>query len=117
MLTYHGLPELVWLAARDEAEYRPDGFAVEGFIHTSPDPASLADALNRHAAADSRRYVALVIDLDRVKAPWRSVRHPGLDVAFPHIHGPLNRDAVLAVVPVPRGENGGFLPPDPFTCA
>ncbi len=99
------------------APYRPEGFDDEGFIHTSPDPNSLAAALNRHCAADARPYLALVIDLDRVTAPWRVVRHPDLDMEFPHIHDPLNRDAVLAVLPVSRAVDGQFQPPEPFSLA
>lgn len=111
MLTYHGVPVDVWRTHAAAAEYRPEGFAAEGFIHTSPDPQSLANALNRHYAADDRSYLALVIELTRVTSPWRVSRQPGLGVDFPHIHGPLNRDAIVAVLPVPRSETGAFLPP------
>jgi uncharacterized protein (DUF952 family) len=117
MLTYHGVPEAVWNAQREAAAYRPERFADEGFIHTSPDPQSLADALNRHYADDRRPYLALVIDLDRVTAPWRISPRPGLGVDFPHIHGPLNRDAVIAIVSVPRSATGRFLPPRPVGAA
>ncbi|SRR5579871_1146694 len=110
MLTYHGVPEAVWRAQSEAPQYLPERFADEGFIHTSPDPHSLADALNRHYADDPRPYLALVVDLERVTAPWRRSRQPELGVAFPHIHGPLNRDAVVAVLPVPRAA-GRFLPP------
>ncbi|HEY7296036.1 MAG TPA: DUF952 domain-containing protein [Dehalococcoidia bacterium] len=111
MLTYHGVPAAVWAMAAAEDEYWPERFAAEGFIHTSPDPVSLADALNRHYAGDERTYLALVIDLDRVAAPWRIARRPGLDPGFPHIYGALNRSAVLDVLPVPRSPDGRFQPP------
>ncbi len=110
MLTYHGVPEAVWRAQSEAPAYLPEHFANEGFIHTSLDPQSLADALNRHYADDPRPYLALVIDLERVSAPWRISSQPAVGVDFPHIHGPLNRDAVTAVLPVPR-EAGRFLPP------
>ncbi|HZQ38573.1 MAG TPA: DUF952 domain-containing protein [Dehalococcoidia bacterium] len=113
MLTYHGVPAAIWNAHAGAVAYRPEGFEQEGFIHTSPDPRSLADALNRHYAADPRAYLALVIDLEQVASPWRPSRQPELDVEFPHILGPLNRDAVVAVVSVPRTESGRFLPPEP----
>lgn len=113
MLTYHGVPEPVWAAQSDAGEYRPERFLEEGFIHTSPDPRSLADALNRHYAADTRSYQALLIDLERVTAPWNLSPAPELGLEFPHIHGSLNRDAVIAVLPVPRSATGRFLPPEP----
>ena len=109
-LTYHGAPAAVWEAASG-ADYTPEAFAADGFIHTSIGAATLCDALNRYYRDDDRPYVALLIDLGRVRAPWEIVRHADRDGEFPHIHGPLNRDAVLRVLPLGRAPDGGFLPP------
>ena len=58
--------------------------------------------------ADSRPFLVLVIDLARVRAP---VRYEDPRRVYPHIYGPLNRDAIITVLDVPRAPDGTFLPP------
>lgn len=104
MLTYH-------LVAADDydpvaADYLPSAFADEGFIHTTRTPALLAAVGNRYYRADRRPYLLLTIDLDRAAAPWR---YDAAGEDYPHLYGPLNRDAVIAVAPMPRAEDGTFL--------
>jgi uncharacterized protein (DUF952 family) len=111
LLTYHGTPCAVWEAAAGSPDYRPEPFESDGFIHTSIGAPVLAAALNRYYRDDPRPYVALVIDLDSVTARWDVARYDGVLGEFPHIHGPLNRDAVLRVVPLERGPDGEFLEP------
>ena len=110
MLTLHGAPAARW-QAEAALDYRPESFAHDGFIHTSVGGEALAAALNRHAGTDERPYVALLIDLDRVRAPWEITRYSGTAALFPHLHGPLNRDAVVAVLELTRRADGAFLPP------
>jgi uncharacterized protein (DUF952 family) len=110
VLTYHGAPRSAW-EAQPEADYLPEAFAADGFIHTSVGAETLAAALNRYLKDDLRPYVALLIDLDRVRARWDVSRYDGDLSDYPHIHGPLNRDAVLRVLPLRRGADGSFLPP------
>lgn len=111
MLTFHGAPQSAWEATPDE-DYLPEAFATDGFIHTSVGAATLAAALNRYLTADDRPYVALLIDLDRVRSPWDVARYNGDPGEYPHIRGPLNRDAVLRVIPLGRTPEGAFLPPE-----
>ena len=112
MLTLHGTAAADWRAAESAAEYVPPAYAQDGFIHTSVGGAALAAALNRHLRADPRPYVALLIDLDRVPARWEIARYPGDPAEYPHIHGPLPRDAVVAVLPISRAADGAFLAPE-----
>jgi glutathione S-transferase len=104
MLTYH-------LVAVDDydpdaADYLPAPFAEEGFIHTTKTPALLAEVANRYYRADRRPYLLLTIDLDRLNVPWR---YDAAGEDYPHLYGPLNRDAVIAIAPMPRAEDGTFL--------
>jgi uncharacterized protein (DUF952 family) len=104
MLTYH-------LVAADDfdpnaANYVPADFAHEGFIHTTSTPALLAEVANRYYRADRRPYLLLRIDLDRATAPWR---YDAAGEDYPHLYGPLNRDAVIAIAPMPRAADGTFL--------
>lgn len=110
MLTYHGAPRSAWETDSDR-DYLPEPFTTDGFIHTSAGAETLAAALNRYLKDDLRPYVALLIDLDRVQACWDVARYAGDAGEYPHIHGPLNRDAVVQVVPIERAADGSFLPP------
>jgi uncharacterized protein (DUF952 family) len=50
--------------------------------------------------------VVLTIVLDRLSSPWR---YDG-DERYPHVYGPLDRDAITEVRPIPRAADGTFLP-------
>lgn len=62
---------------------------------------------NRHYRDDPRPFVVLTVDLDRIGSPWR-IEDPG--GIYPHIDGPIDRVAIVAVIPAPRDAEGGFLP-------
>lgn len=103
MLTYHLVP-------RDEfdpeaAQYRPPAFAREGFIHTTRTRELVPAVGNRYYRDDPRPYLLLTIDLDRLAVPWR---YDAAGEDYPHLYGPLNRDAIVAVRPMPRAANGAF---------
>jgi uncharacterized protein (DUF952 family) len=104
MITYH------MVAAEDydpaAAEYLPAAFSDEGFIHTTRTPALLAEVANRYYRDDRRPYLLLTIDLDCLAVPWR---YDAAGEDYPHLYGPLNRDAVIAIAPMPRAEDGTFL--------
>ncbi len=54
----------------------------------------------------------LVIDVQKVKAPIKyEMLDPAMPCPFPHIYGPLNRDAIVDVILMPRAANGTFLVP------
>ena len=105
MLTYHLVP-------RDEFDpeagvYLPPAFAREGFIHTTRPLALVPEVGNRYYRADPRPYLLLTIDLDRLTVPWH---YDAAGDDYPHLYGPLNRNAVIAVRSMPRAADGAFLP-------
>jgi uncharacterized protein (DUF952 family) len=104
-LTFHLVPRPVWDGMAAGAPYFPERFAEEGFVHTTFGDANLLAVANRFYQADPRPYLALLVDLDRVAAPWRFDEAGPL---YPHIYGPIERDAVVDVVPVDRDETGAF---------
>lgn len=106
-LAYHLAPAEEWEAVPPDAPYLPAVFPQDGFIHTTHRANEVAAAGNRYYTQDTRPYLALVVDLRRLTSPWR---YDG-DKRFPHIYGPLNRDAVIATPPAPRKPDGTFLPP------
>jgi uncharacterized protein (DUF952 family) len=107
-LTWHLVPQEEWRSAPMDAPYLPAAFQGDGFIHTTHAADEVAAAGNRYYRDDSRPYLTVLIDLQRVTSSWR---YDG-DRRFPHIYGPLNRDAVIAVHPAPRTSDGTFLAPE-----
>jgi uncharacterized protein (DUF952 family) len=106
--TYHVTPRVHWEAGDPSDDYTPEPFPREGFIHTTHDPVELAVTANRYYRDDPRPYVVLHIDVARVQAPIR-ISDPG--GRYPHILGPLNRDAIIAVSDAARDDEGTFQSP------
>jgi len=109
-VTLHFIPALrweAWHAAPDSAaRYTPVGFEAEGFVHcTNGDDEMLAVA-NSIYAGDPGAFVVLDLDLALVGAPWRC-DDPGSP--YPHVYGPLRRDALRGVRPVLRDAAGSFI--------
>ncbi len=109
-LTYHIVPKEYYEAQPSDKDYLPEPMVkgVENFMHCTTGAQNVVDTAYRYYASDSRPFYLLVIDLDKVQAPSR------FDAAgeiFPHIYGPLNRDAIVEVLPFERDENGRFLKP------
>ena len=99
-----------WEAALTEGTYRVStlgrSLEQEGFIHCSErhQVAGVANAFYRGVAG----LVLLVIDVDRIGPDIRYEALNGGTESFPHIYGPLNVDAVVAVRPLEPGKDGVF---------
>ena len=106
-LTYHLTPVEWWEAIPPDASLTSPSLADEGFIHCTDGAAAMVATANRHYRDDPRRFVILTLDLERVGSPWR-VDDPG--GIYPHIHGPIDRSAIVGVTPAPRAPDGEFLP-------
>ena len=93
----------------DEVEdaYRPESLDAEGFVHFSTATSILAVAQYNHA--DAVDPVLLVVDPAELDA---EVRYEETSAgAYPHVYGPVNRNAVVEVLPFPR-EDGRYVLPD-----
>ena len=92
-----------WEQARRDGSYRRStrGQSLEdvGFIHASFEHQLAATHARFFAGAPPLRR--LEIDPARLSAPLVLECAPGGHALFPHIHGPLNLDAVVAVEPYP----------------
>ena len=95
-----------WAEAQASAMLRNPSLESEGFIHCSYRDQVLTPANERYAGRDDLHL--LVIDPDAVNAEVIVEDSYGSGTAFPHIYGPLNVDAVRAVLPFPRAANGFF---------
>jgi uncharacterized protein (DUF952 family) len=104
--TYHLTPAAVWEAQARAATYRPEGYDSEGFIHCTDGESHLLAVGDRYYRGDRRDYVVLSIARERITAP---VKYEDPERNYPHIYGPLNTDAVVAVRPVVRDADGAFV--------
>jgi uncharacterized protein (DUF952 family) len=110
--TLHLVARDAWEAARSanpDAPYQHPSLEAEGFIHCTDGDEAMAATANRHYAGDPRDFVVLTVDLDMVGSPWR-YDDPGSP--YPHVYGPIERTAIVAVRPMPRAPDGTFLPPE-----
>ena len=97
--------------------YLPAAFAEHGFIHCTQDPASMAVVANLVFRDEPGTFLVLVIDPARVTSevrfeppsPPAAADSPLAGVLFPHIYGPLNRDAIISVRAAVRAPDGRFL--------
>jgi uncharacterized protein (DUF952 family) len=105
---FHIVPARDWEALAVE-RYAPASLEADGFIHCS-----VAAQVPRTAAAlFAGRSDLLLIEIDpgRLEAPvrWEDCYESGEE--FPHIYGPLTRDAIIDVRRYLPDERGRF--PDP----
>jgi uncharacterized protein (DUF952 family) len=99
---YHLVLRQVWEANPDQP-YRPDSLACEGFIHCSF--AGQTAWVAKRFYAEAEDLLLLHIDPRRVTSPLREEACETGEI-FPHIYGPLNRDAVVKVEALVRGPEG-----------
>ena len=105
-LDYHLAPD-AWYHGQDASQpYQPEEFDRAGFIHLTHGIEATLAAGNRSYTSDSRAYVLLTVDLDRVTA---EVRYEDTDQRYPHVYGVLDRAAIIEIHRVNRGPDGRFL--------
>lgn len=106
MKLIHCLTMDSWEIYKNQPFYRHPTLESQGFIHCST-----AESF-RFVAPSFREETAplcfLVIDEDKVTAPvkWEDLYDCGIN--YPHIYGPLNIDAVQAVVPYLKDSGGNW---------
>lgn len=91
-----------------ERSTRGQSLQAVGFIHASG--AEQVEATYGRFYADAGEVVLLTIDPGRLTAPLRWEPAPDTGECFPHIHGPLPLEAVLAAEPFPAPEPGAGGP-------
>jgi uncharacterized protein (DUF952 family) len=94
---FHIAEPAEWAAVGDGDTYAPAAFAREGFVHCSY-PEQVAATAARHYAGRTD-LLLLEIDPSRLGAPVIEEPSPTTAEPFPHVYGPIARDAVIAVHP------------------
>lgn len=95
---YHITTLEQWQKARESGAYEADSLATEGFIHCSTED-QVAGVLERYYKGQTG-LVKLTIERSKVERPLIFELAGSINEVFPHIHGPLNLDAVVEVNPV-----------------
>jgi len=114
---FHIVRRKEWAQAAPSGYYFHQSLDEEGFIHCST-AAQLPAVANRFYRGQPD-LVVLTIAADRVMAPIvyeAPAEEPTSAERFPHLYGPLNVDAVVAVTPFLPAADGSFTTvPGPST--
>lgn len=111
MAIFHIAPRGDWEAQQDGEAYRPPSLEVEGFIHFSTGRQLLGSAERYFVGREDLLVVS--VRQGELHAPLRWEKSERGEL-FPHLYGPLNLDAVVEVVALPRQADGRFDVPEPW---
>jgi uncharacterized protein (DUF952 family) len=122
MVIYHLVPQSYHIAQSPAEPYRPATFAEEGFIHCTAEPEVLLEIANLYFTGLDELLLVYTIDEERLTSPLKyeppaqvagaeDQPGPADDTLFPHIYGPLNREAILEVGALKRDSAGRWVWP------
>ena len=101
-----------WQHAQQVGQYQHPSLIAEGFIHCSTPTQVLATA-QRFFPAPQPPLVLLTIDPAQLTAALKyELADNGL--AYPHLYGPLNLDAVSQIDPFDADAHGHYTFPEPL---
>ena len=89
-----------WRAAQEAGSFtgstRGVSLEQEGYIHCAS--AEQVDGIvGRYYADLLGGLLVLEVDTDRLTSPWRTEQLAGADAPYPHVYGPIDLAAVVAV--------------------
>jgi uncharacterized protein (DUF952 family) len=94
-IIYHVTARQEWQRAQAKGRYESASLADEGFIHCSEER-QIPGILARYFSG-KKDLVKLSIETTRLTSPLYYDWSPSIEDTFPHIYGPINPDAVIAV--------------------
>lgn len=130
-MIYHIVIESDFRAQFDGLVYLPPGLHEDGFVHCASEP-SVVPVANDYFAGAAGRVLVLEIDPTRLTSEIRSEAaaptasggssHLASASKFPHVYGPINKEAITAVGVLGRTLGGyawpsGLMPLDSFLAA
>lgn len=111
-MIFHVVTTGEW-SAHPDSPYAPASLAEDGFVHCSPDEDTTLAVVNAFYRNAPRPLLALVLAEERLTARLEfeaadPTPPPGVEegVLFPHLFGPVNRDAVERILEVAWDEDG-----------
>ncbi len=115
-IIYHIVPADDYDKMPPDQPYTPLRFAEEGFIHCAKGEERVLLVANTVYRKVPGKFLLLVIG-ERLVEPEIRYEIVG-EILFPHIYGPLNRNAIIRVQEMARAKDGTFLtiaePPSPI---
>ena len=123
---YHLVPTSYYNTQPQDHPYQPDAFAQEGFIHCTAGTEMLVQVANRYFNPLSEELLVLEINPEALTAPLKfeppvppagqpvngqKASPSNQDILFPHIYGPLNREAIVHCFAMQRDETGKWQMP------
>lgn len=103
----HCMKRADWDARKHKADWGYRDIRAAGFIHCSTVEYFWRVAPNFKGIADE--LVLLCIDEDKLKAEVRYEDPEHCGRSYPHVYGPINNDAVIAVLPFLKDGNGDYV--------
>lgn len=94
-IIYHVTPAAEWQVAKEKGFYEHPSLTAEGFIHCSQEH-QVAGVLERYFVGQTD-LLRLNIDTDKLSSKFVFDWSPSTADTFPHVYGPINLDAVIAV--------------------
>jgi uncharacterized protein (DUF952 family) len=94
-IIYHITSTTLWELATAQGYYEAPSLAYEGFIHCSQRH-QIAGVLERYYQGVND-LILLVINTNLLQQEWKYELAPSVNEEFPHIFGPINLDAVVAI--------------------
>lgn len=94
-LIYHVTTQSAWNTAQELGFYEAGSLKEEGYIHCSLEN-QIPGVLERYYAGQTG-LLKLNIDTDKLTSPYIYDWSPSTADTFPHVYGPINLDAVIAV--------------------
>jgi len=119
---YHLVPASYYRAQPQNHPYQPETFAQEGFIHCTTGAEMLVQVANNYFNNLPEVLLVLEINPKALTAPLKfelpipptgQTRSSSADrdILFPHIYGPLNREAIVSCFAMQRDETGKWQMP------
>lgn len=105
-LLFHITTRNDWKEYQRNGIYEPESFEEEGFIHCSTG-SQLEDTANRFFD-DKTEILLLVIDASMIREDLKYEKDGDTGEKFPHIHAPLNSNAVIDKIDIKAENNGKF---------
>lgn len=105
-ITYHLAVTEVWNRQKESGTYLPEAYEQDGFIHCTNGLDQLVKVANFFYKDDDRSHMVLILDVSKITSP---VQYDDPKETYPHIYGPLNTDAAIAVLIPERAGDGEYI--------